>query len=267
MVRKSNKPVFVDTHAHLDFDSFDNDRDVVIENARLANLGAIINIGINLDTSKKSIALAENHDLIYASVGVHPHDADEMQEEWWPEIIGLYSHPRMVAIGEIGLDYYRDYSPHDVQRKILLRQLDLAVERGLPVIIHTRSAWPDILPIVSSDDYRHKLRGVFHCFSGSKEQAKAVLNLGYHISFTGVVTFKNASALTIAADYVPIDRLLLETDCPFMAPVPYRGKRCEPAYVPVIAEKIADAKNISVSHLANHTTANTEKLFGVTIVE
>lgn len=265
MVQKLNKPVFVDTHAHLDFDSFDNDRDAVVKNARLANLGAIINIGINLDTSKKSIALAEKHDMIYATVGVHPHDADEMHEEWWPEIIRLYNHPRVVAIGEIGLDYYRDYSPHDVQRKILLRQLDLAVEHNLPVIIHTRSAWPDILPIVTSDDYRHKLRGVFHCFSGSKEQAQAVLDLDYHISFTGVVTFKNASALTIAAEYVPLNRLMLETDCPFMAPVPYRGKRCEPAYVPVIADKIAEAKNLKVADLALQTTANAQNLFGIKI--
>ena len=265
MDQKLNKHYFVDTHAHLDFDSFDKDRDVVVENARLANLGAIINIGINLETSKKSIELAEKFDMVYASVGVHPHDADEMRDEWWPEIVRLYQHPRVVAIGEIGLDYYRDYSPHDVQKRILLRQLDLAVEHSFPVIIHTRSAWPDILPIVSSENYRNKLRGVFHCFSGSKEQTRSVLDLGYHISFTGVVTFKNASPLTIAADYVPMDRLMLETDCPFMAPAPYRGKRCEPAYVPAIAQKIAEAKNISVAELARQTTANAENLFGLTL--
>ncbi|MFZ5517919.1 MAG: TatD family hydrolase [Candidatus Zhuqueibacterota bacterium] len=267
MDQKSNNFVFVDSHAHIDFDSFDNDRDQVVQNARLAKLGAIVNIGVNLETSKKSIALAEKYDMLYASVGVHPHDAHEIPEVMWTQFRELYRHPGVVAMGEFGLDYYRNYSPHDIQQKTLVRQLDLAVEFGLPVVIHTRNAWPDMLRIVSSEAYRGKVRGVFHCFSGSAEQAKSVLDLGYHISFTGVVTFKNSTALTIAANYVPLDRLMLETDCPFMAPEPHRGKRCEPAYIPLIAEKIASARGIALSVLANQTTDNAARLFGIEIVK
>ncbi|MCI0495933.1 TatD family hydrolase [candidate division KSB1 bacterium] len=264
MDQKSGKIFFVDTHAHLDFDKFDLDRDAVIKNARLANVAAIINIGINLETIKKSIALAESHDFIYATAGIHPHDANEMKSDQWDEFVELLKHPKIVAIGEIGLDYYRDYSPHDVQKKILHRQLELAVEHDLPVVVHTRNAWQDVLPIFA-EQYRGKLKGVFHCFSGLESEAKAVLDAGYFISFTGVVTFKNANALNIAAHYVPLDRLLLETDCPFMAPEPFRGKRCEPAHVPYIAQKIAEARGIDVAELASQTNQNVEMLFGIKI--
>lgn len=264
MEQKSVEILFIDTHAHLDFDQFKQDQDSVIKNALLANVSNIINIGINLETSKKSIELAEKYEFIYATAGIHPHDSSEMKSDAWDELVKIYKHPKVVAIGEIGLDYYRDYSSRDVQSRILLKQLDLAVEYQLPVIIHTRNAWQDILPIMTQQ-FRNRLNGVFHCFSGSEKEAKAVLNAGYFISFTGVVTFKNAQALSIAADYVPLDRLLLETDCPFMAPVPFRGKRCEPAHVPFIANKIAEAKKIDVAELAHQTNLNVEKLFGVKI--
>jgi len=222
MEPKSTKISFVDSHAHLDFEQFVQDRDAVIKNAHFANISAVINIGINLETSKKSIELAETYDFIYATAGIHPHDAGDMKLDQWQELVQLFNHPKVVAIGEIGLDYYRDYSPHEVQKEVLFRQLDLAVE------------------------YK-------------------VLDSGYFISFTGVVTFKNANALKILADYVPLERLLLETDCPFMAPVPFRGKRCEPAHVPYIAKKIAEAKNLDVAELALQTNQNVEKLFGVKI--
>lgn len=254
----------VDSHAHLDFEQFDQDRDAVIKNAQLANIAAIINIGINLETIKKSIELAETYNFIYATAGIHPHDANKMRSDQWDEFEKLLRHPKVVAIGEIGLDYYRDYSPHEVQKDVLQRQLELAVEHDLPVVVHTRNAWQDILPIFT-EQHRGKLSGVFHCFSGMEAEAKAVLDAGYFISFTGVVTFKNAKALNIAANYVPLDRLLLETDCPFMAPEPFRGKRCEPAHVPYIASKIAEARKIDVAELAYQTNKNVEKLFGIKI--
>lgn len=264
MEQKSVEILYTDTHAHLDFDQFDRDRDAVIKNAQLAYVSTIINIGINLDTSKNSIELAEKYEFIYATAGIHPHDSDEMESDAWDELAKLYKHPKVVAIGEIGLDYYRDYSPREIQSRVLLKQLDLAVKHRLPVIIHTRNAWHDILPIMT-DQFRNRLSGVFHCFSGSEKEAKAVLDAGYFISFTGVVTFKNAQALSIAANYVPLDRLLLETDCPFMAPVPFRGKRCEPAHVPFIAKKIAESKKMSVAEIANQTNKNVERLFGIKI--
>jgi TatD DNase family protein len=265
MEQKSAKITFVDSHAHLDFENFNQDRDAVIKNARLANIAAIINIGINIETIKKSIELAETYNFIYATAGIHPHDSKNMKSDQWEEFVELLKHPKIVAIGEIGLDYFKDYSPHDVQKEILQRQLELAVEHDLPVVVHTRNAWQDILPIFT-EQYRGKLRGVFHCFSGSEGETKAVLDAGYFISFTGVVTFKNAKALTIAANYVPLDRLLLETDCPFMAPEPFRGKRCEPAHVPYIARKIAEARKMDVAELAFETNKNVEKLFGIKII-
>lgn len=265
MDQKSDRISFVDSHAHLDFENFNSDRDAVIKNARLANIAAIINIGINLETIKKSITLAESHDFIYATAGIHPHDAHEMKPDRWDEFVDLLQHPKIVAIGELGLDYYRDYSPHLVQHEILQRQLELAVEHDLPVVVHTRNAWHDVLPIFT-EHYRGKLRGVFHCFSGMEAEARAVVDAGYFISLTGVVTFKNANALNIAAHYVPLDRLLMETDCPFMAPEPFRGKRCEPAHVPYIARKIAEAMRIDLAELAEQTNQNAENLFGIKII-
>jgi len=259
MEQKSAKISFVDTHAHLDFDQFDRDRDAVIKNAQMANISTIINIGINIETSKKSINLAEEHDFIYATAGIHPHDSAEMKSDQWSALIQLYEHPKIVAIGEIGLDYYRDFSPHDVQQQVLLKQLDLAVEHGLPVIIHTRNAWQDILPIMTKQ-YQNQLAGVF------QKEAKAVVDAGYFISFTGNVTFKNSKSLVIAAKCIPLDRLLLETDCPFMAPEPFRKKRrSEPAHIPYIARRIAEAKNIDVAEVAQQTNLNAEKLFGVRV--
>lgn len=252
----------IDSHAHLDFADFDADRDQVIQNARAARIAAIINVGIDLVTSQKAIALAQTYDLVYATVGIHPHEAAAVPEQQWSQLMALYQQPKVVAVGEIGLDFYRDYAPHDLQISVFRRQLELALQHQLPVIIHTRNAWSEILPIMTKE-YRDRLQGVFHCFSGGEQQARQLLDAGYYISFTGVVTFKNAQALPIAADYVPLDRLLLETDCPFMAPVPYRGKRCEPAHIPYIAQKIAAAKKISLVELAQATNYNVQKLFGI----
>lgn len=264
MEQRSTKIRLVDSHAHLDFENFDVDRDAVIHNAQLAGITAIINIGINLETSRKAIALADQYPFLYATVGIHPHDSAQMTESNWQQLEELIAHPKVVAIGEIGLDFYRDYAPREVQRQVLLRQLELAARFQRPVVIHTRNAWPEILPLFT-ETYRGKLTGVFHCFSGGDHEAQAVLSAGYFISFTGVVTFKNASALKIAAQSVPLQRLLLETDCPFMAPEPFRGKRCEPAYLPYSAQKIAEARGIDVAELAEQTTHNASNLFGISI--
>ncbi|OQX95222.1 hypothetical protein B6I21_06550 [candidate division KSB1 bacterium 4572_119] len=262
MDQKSANVTFVDTHAHLYFDKFDEDRDQVIQNALDAGVTRIINIGIDLKTSRLAIELAEKYEHVYAAAGFHPNSSHQVKPDHWEQLNQLFARPKVVSIGEIGLDYYWDDSPAKIQKQVLVRQLEKAVELDKPVIIHNREAWGDILSILASD-FKNKLRGVFHCFSGLEDEAKIVLDLGFHISFTGVVTFKNSKALTVAADFVPLDRLLLETDCPFMAPVPYRGKRCEPAYVPLIANKIAEVRGINVADLAFQTNKNVEELFGI----
>lgn len=251
--------MFIDSHAHINFPNFDKDRDKVVERARASDIDYILNIGVDLPNSRESIRLAEKHDLIYAAVGIHPHDAVNVPSDYLKELEAMLQHPKVVAVGEIGLDFYRNYSPRDIQRKILLDQLQLAVATNLPVIVHTRNAWSEILDIFQGE-FKGKLKGVFHCFSGDEKIARRVLEFGFNISFTGVVTFKNARALEVAKT-VPIDRLLLETDCPFMAPFPYRGKRCEPAYIPIIADKIAEAKGCDEKVVAKKTSENVKRLF------
>lgn len=262
MAHESANTMFVDSHAHLHFDQFKNDRKLVIQNALAAGVKAIINIGTDLKTSRQSVNLAGRYDFIYAAAGIHPNDSQLVKPEQWEELKLLYQHDKVVAIGEIGLDYYWDVAEAKVQKAALIRQLDWAVELNLPVVIHTREAWGDVLSILAGE-YRDKIRGVFHCFSGLEDEARIVLNLGYYVSFTGVVTFKNSKALKVAADFVPLDRLLLETDCPFMAPAPFRGKRNEPAYIPLMADKIAEAKKININQLAQQTNKNVETLFGI----
>jgi len=253
--------MYIDSHAHINFNRFDEDRDEVIQRAKNCGIDYILNIGIDLSTSRQSIKLAEKYELIYASVGVHPHDAEKVKPEHWKQLEKMIEHPKVVAVGEIGLDFYRNYSPRDVQHKVLRRQLQLAVDTNMPIIVHTRNAWPEILNIFEGE-YKGKLTGVFHCFSGEEEHVKRVLDLGFYISFTGVVTFKKSQALEIAKK-IPLNRILLETDCPFMAPTPFRGKRCEPAYIPFIAEKIAEVRGIDEQELARQTSENVKKLFGI----
>ncbi|MBN2008934.1 TatD family hydrolase [candidate division KSB1 bacterium] len=253
--------MFVETHAHLNLNQFDVDRDEVVQCAQENGIEKIINIGIDIPTSNESIRLAETYESVYAAVGMHPNDAVKAPLDYLKQVTTMLKHPKVVAIGEIGLDYYWDYTPADIQKRVLREQLELAIMADLPVIIHTRNAWPDILEILESD-FANKLRGVFHCFSGDAEHAQRVLDLGYHISFTGVLTFKNSRAIDIAAT-IPAERLMLETDCPFMAPVPHRGKRCEPAYIPIIAETLAHARKINIEELAAQTTANARNLFHI----
>jgi TatD DNase family protein len=253
----------VDTHAHLYFEQYRNDLTQVLLNARQAGLEALINIGIDLDTSKMCAEMAETHSIMYAAAGIHPHDVASIKENDLEEIAALLEHPKVVAIGEVGLDFYRDISAPEDQRKIFKIFLDWSLEYEMPLIIHTREAEEDILKLISSRK-KKGWRGVFHCFPGDEEMAKAVLDLGFYISFTGNITFKKSSSYRVMKS-VPLERLLIETDSPFLTPVPFRGKRNEPAYVQYVAQSIANAKGVSVESVAERTTLNAMNLFGLSL--
>lgn len=259
----------IDTHLHLDFDAFDADRDQVIERAVAAGVIRMITIGINRETSRRAVALAEQHGAVYAAVGVHPNDAGEWDESAKAELRELAAHPKVVAIGEIGLDYYWDRVPRDRQQTVFRAQLDLAAELGLPVIIHDREAHADVLRVVREwvADSAPERRGVFHCFSGDEEMARQALDLGFFIGVDGPVTFKNARRLQALVAVLPLDRLLVETDAPFLAPHPYRGKRNEPAYVRLVAEKVAELHGLPLAEVARATTQNASRLFAKLAVE
>jgi len=250
----------VDSHAHLDFPQFAGDREEVIKRAQEAGVRLIINVGADLESSRASIALAERYPLIYAAVGIHPHDARLLDESALRELRKLAQHPKVVAIGEIGLDYYRNFSPREIQRRAFRLQLELAKELDKPVIIHSRDAQKDTMGILAELSPE---RGVMHCFSGSLETALKAIELGLAISVAGPVTFKNARKLPQIVREIPLEHLLIETDCPYLAPHPYRGKRNEPAYVRLVAEAVAAIKGISPGQVARKTLENTLKLFGI----
>ena len=251
----------IDTHAHLDFQQYDGDRDEIIRRAHDADVQGIITIGIDLATSQKALAITEKYENVFAAIGIHPHDAVDAGAQDVDELSKLTEHPKVVAIGEIGLDFYRNISPVDVQKQMFRQLLDLAREKELPVIIHTREAGNDIIAILK-DKSKQGWRGVFHCFSGSIPLAFELIDMGFHISFTGNITFKNSRTVEVMKK-IPLERLLLETDCPFMAPVPHRGKRNEPAYVYFVAQKMAEVKNLSTGYVAEVTTQNAIGLFGL----
>jgi TatD DNase family protein len=258
------KPLFlVDTHTHLDFDRFDNDREAVIERARDENVKAMLTIGIDYQTSQAAIQIAEEHKNIFAAVGFHPHDAKTMTDEYYQELALLLSHPKVVAIGEVGLDYHYDYSPRDVQRRVFRQFLDLSLETQMPLIIHTRESDEDILETIQNRA-KKGWHGVFHCFSGDVNMAHRVLELGFLISFTGNITFKNSRAMRVM-EQVPLEKLMIETDSPFMAPTPHRGKRNEPAFVKHVAEKIAEVKGVPYEKVVEITTQNAIHLFDLEI--
>ena len=237
--------MFTDSHAHLDDERFDEDRQTVIDSLATNGIDTVINIGSTMESSKRSIEFAEKYPFIYAAAGVHPSECSEMTEDDISELTKMLSHKKCVALGEIGLDFHYDFTPKDIQRKWFSRQLELAKELDKPVIIHEK--------------YGNK--GVFHCYSGSAEMAKELVKLGFYVSFTGAVTFKNASKLLLAVEAVPLDRIMIETDCPYMAPVPFRGVRNEPKYVRYVAEKIAEIKGETVERIAEITAENTRNLF------
>jgi TatD DNase family protein len=255
--------MFFDTHAHYDDKRFDGDRDALLGSMREGGVSLILNAGSSVASSRRGLALAEKYPFIYAAVGVHPHDAREMDEGSIPEMRELLKHPKAAAVGEIGLDYHYNFSPPDVQRSRFREQLELALELDAPVIIHEREAFEDVMGILSG--YRG-VRGVFHCFSGGWEAAKRVLDLGggsWMLSFTGVVTFKNARAALETAARVPLDRLMLETDAPYLSPEPVRGGRNDSRNLLHVARRLAEARGTGVEALAEATLQNGKKFFGI----
>ncbi|MBN1953661.1 MAG: TatD family hydrolase [Anaerolineae bacterium] len=252
----------VDSHAHLDASLFDDDREQVIQRALDAGVGAILNVGTNLATSRAAVALAERYSFIYAAVGVHPHEAKRVTPAALDELRRLARHPRVVAIGEIGLDYYRDRSPRPVQRRACAEQLALAAELGMPVVIHCRDAHDDLIAILQG----WRGTGVLHAYSGGPERLESLLGFGFLLGISGVVTFPKARPLREVVALEPLDRLLIETDCPYLTPVPYRGRRNEPAYVRYVAEAMAHTRGLPLEKVAEATTANAERLFHISLV-
>ena len=249
----------IDTHAHLDFPQYDKDRDKVIEDAVSSGIQSIINIGVDLDSSLKSIKLAERYKNIYATVGFHPHDASKLSSENLKELEKLASHPKVVAVGEIGLDFYRNLSPRELQIKAFKQQLELAKNHNLPIVVHIRDAYKDALEILSN--HGRGLKGVLHCFSGSEAQAKESLKSGYYLSFNGTLTYKNSRSAELVKK-IPLSSILVETDCPYLTPEPLRGKRNEPKLVRIVTEKIV---GLSPAHTFKEIdqifTENAKKLF------
>ncbi len=260
----SSEPTLIDTHLHLDFDAFDDDREAVIERALAAGVQRMMTIGINRATCRRAVALAERYEPVYAAVGIHPNDATEWNDDAERELRDLVQHPKVVAIGEIGLDHYWKRVPHDVQKQVFRAQLALAADLQLPVIIHDREAHEDVLHILRewvNSGQAPTPPGVLHCFSGDRAMAEEALALGFYLGIDGPVTFKNARHLQALVADLPLDRLLVETDAPFLTPHPYRGKRNEPAYVRLVAEKIAELQTCSIETVARQTTRNAERLF------
>ena len=250
--------MFVDTHAHLQWASFDNDRKDVLERAKEKRVTRIVNIGFDIAGSLKGVKLAGNHEGLYATVGIHPHNANTLNEKTVAKLRELAANPKVVAIGEIGLDYYRNLSPKEVQKKAFETQLALAQELKLPVVIHDREAHDDVLQALSR--FKVKIKGVMHCFSGSKEMAQQCMDLGFRISFNGTITYPKAHELREIAEWMDLKNMLLETDCPWLAPQDMRGKRNEPSFLPMIAQEIANLKRVSVDDLAENTTRNAEEI-------
>jgi TatD DNase family protein len=258
--------MFTDSHAHIDGPEFDADRDAVIERARAAGVTTILNVGTGDPHSgvfERAIDLSRKHPWLYTAIGTHPHDArfyDDAAEQKTRQL--LQSSERAVAWGEIGLDFHYDNSPRDVQIDVFKRQLRAARNCDLPVIIHTREAEVETIEVLKTDYHGAERRGVFHCFTGSRDLAMRALELGFMISFSGIVTFRKAEELRDVAKEVPLDRLLIETDCPFLAPIPHRGKRNEPAYVVEVAGCIAELRGLDLEQVASMTTRNFTRLFG-----
>jgi len=251
-----------DSHAHIDAKRFDEDRHEVIERAKANGVHYIMNPGVDLESSKKAIELAEKYDGIYAAVGYHPHEAKSMDDTMLELLKSLANHEKVRAIGEIGLDYHYDHSPRKVQKEWFIKQVRLAKSLNLPVIIHDREANADTLTILKNEKAFDS--GVLmHCYSGSKEMAEQYIDLGAYISLAGPVTFKNAKTPKAVAEYVPLDRILIDTDAPYLTPEPNRGKRNESAYVEYICNQIAQLKEISFEKVAEATTANAKKLFKI----
>ncbi|CAN7642830.1 TatD family hydrolase [Peribacillus frigoritolerans] len=251
-----------DTHVHVNAEQFNEDLEDVIERAKEAGVDNMVVVGFDRPTIIRAMELIETYDFMYAAVGWHPVDAIDMTEDDLQWIEELSNHPKVVAIGEMGLDYHWDKSPKDVQMEVFRKQIRLAKKVGLPIIIHNREATADIVNILKEEE-ASRVGGIMHCFSGSAETALECINMNFYISLGGPVTFKNAKKPKEVAAAVPLDRLLIETDCPYLAPHPYRGKRNEPSYVKLVAEQIAEIKQLTIEEVSQATTENAKKLFGI----
>jgi len=251
--------MFIDSHAHIDGPEFDADRGEIIDRARSAGVSAILNVGTGDPHSgvlERAVELGEKYDSVYTAIGTHPHDARFYDDKAEDKIKGLVQSEQVLAWGEIGLDFHYDNSPRDVQVAVFKRQLRAARDCDLPVVIHTREAEFETIEILQSHYAGAERRGVFHCFSGSKDLAQRAMELGFMISFSGIVTFKKADELRDIAKQVPLDRLLIETDCPYLSPIPHRGKRNEPAYVVEVARCLAGIHGVDIEEIGRVTSEN-----------
>ena len=255
--------MLIDTHTHLDDARYDGDRDAMIDRARQAGVERFVTIGCDLASSRAAVALADQHQFVYASIGVHPHEVKHISEGWYDEFRRLARNNKVVAYGEIGLDYHYNHSSPKDQRERFREQIQLARELHLPIIIHTREAQDDTITILK-EEKAAEVGGVFHCFSGDAWLAQDALEMGFYLSFSGILTFQNATMLRDIAKHTPLDRLLVETDCPYLTPVPHRGKRNEPAYVAHVAKQLAAIHpELSPEEIEQHTTENAKRLFKI----
>lgn len=253
--------MLIDTHAHLQMNKYDSDRNEAVARAVEAGVECIINASFDLPSSQRAVELAEEHENLYAAVGVHPHDAKLLDHKAYDALRELAKHPKVVAIGEMGLDYYRDLSPRSIQKLAFEKQLRLAAEVDLPVIVHNRDAHQDTIAILKQ--HADQLRGVMHCFSGDIAFADNCIQLGLYISFAGPITYPKSHELRNVAAHVPENSFFVETDCPYLTPQFKRGKRNEPSYVKVVAKKIAEIRRVTFPEIARLTTSNARAMFGV----
>jgi TatD DNase family protein len=253
----------IDSHCHIDFPQFDEDRAAMLERARNVGVGTLLAIGVGPGPEKLDAAIpyAEAHDWIYTTVGIHPHEAKEVTQAHLDELARLAQHPKVIAWGEIGLDYYYDHSPRDVQKRIFVDQMDLARAAKLPIIIHCRDAWSDCLDLLAEHWKPTGLRGILHCFTSTLEDARRGLDLGFLISFTGNLTYPKAQNIRDVAKALPLENILIETDSPYLAPQAFRGKRNEPAYVAEVAKALANVRDLGTEETAAATAENFRRFF------
>lgn len=249
---------FFDTHTHMDAEQFDADRDEAIMRAFEAGVRKLVNVGCDMESSRKSIEMSEKYPFVYAAVGVHPHDADNYSDEAERELEELLKHPKAVALGEIGLDYYYDFSPRERQKEVFKRQMELAERTGKKVIIHSREATADTLEIMKMYP---DVKGVVHCYSGSLETAREILKMGYMISFTGVLTYNNAVKAVQCVKELPLDRIMAETDSPYLTPVPFRGRRNESMNVGLVVRRMAEIREMDIKELSEIIYENSERFY------
>ncbi|MDD5713077.1 MAG: TatD family hydrolase [Smithellaceae bacterium] len=253
--------MLIDSHAHLEMADFDDDRDLVVARAKQAGVGLIVTVGTNLADCRKAVGIASRFAEVYAALGIHPHDAKEIEEDTYPQLQELAAEAKVVAYGEIGLDFFRDLSPRELQIKRCQEQLEIAAALKLPVIIHDRGAHDEILRLLAP--WKGERRGVIHCFSGDAAMARRCIDMGFLISIPGAVTFNKAEVMQQVVREVPLEHMMVETDAPYLTPQPHRGKRNEPAYVVHTARKVAELKDMSFEEVAEATTRNAKKFFGL----